>query len=209
MTPKRIAPPAFGAPMAPAHPSEEARRLLALRRSTSADLLRGPGPDEATLDAILEIGARVPDHRKLVPFRFIVPGEQARVRVGEVLAERFRLSEPNATPERIEVERRRLSRAPTLIVVVGRISPGHRTPEWEQTLTNGAVCLNLLLAASAFGFAGNWLTEWCAYDPQIHAAFGLAPDEKISGFVYLGAAVEPPRERQRPVLADIVTRLYV
>ncbi len=86
----KIAPPEFGAPMTPAHPSDEARRLLALRRSTSADLLAGPGPDDATLDAMLEIAARVPDHRKICPFRFVVISGDARGRIGGVLAERVR-----------------------------------------------------------------------------------------------------------------------
>ena len=201
----RIIPPEFGAPMAPAHPSEGARRLLALRRSTSADLMTEPGPDDATLSAILEIAARVPDHRKICPFRFIVFRGEARARAGDVLARRFAQSTADATAERIEAERTRFLRAPVVVLVVARLDPAHKTPEWEQTLTNGAVCHNLLLAASAHGFGANWITEWYAYDRPALAVFGLAPDEKVSGFIYIGSAKEPPRERQRPVMAEIVS----
>lgn len=201
----RIEPPEFGAPMAPAHPSEAARRLIALRRSSSADRMTGPGPDEPTLAAILEMAARVPDHRKLFPFRFIVIAGDARARAGDTLARRFAATTPDATPDQISVERRRFLRAPVVVAVVARIDKNHRTPEWEQTLTNGAVCLNMLLAASACGFAANWLTEWCAYDEGVRTELGLVAEERIAGFVYIGAATEPPRERQRPVVADLTS----
>lgn len=204
-SPSRIAPPEFGAPMAPAHPSDEARRLLALRRSTSADLMAEPGPDPVTLDAMLEIAARVPDHRKICPFRFVVIRGDARARAGEILARRFRDLTPDATAERREAERTRFLRAPVIVLVVARIDPAHKTPEWEQMLSNGAVCFNLLLAASAYGFAANWITEWYSYDRETLTELGLAADEKASGFVYIGSAKEPPRERQRPLMAEIVT----
>lgn len=203
----RIASPAFGAPMASANPSDEARRMLALRRSTSPDRMSGPGPDPETLDAMLEIAARVPDHRKIVPFRFIVIEGEARSRIGAIIGARFAAATPEAAPDRVETERRRLLRAPTVVAVVARIDPAHKTPEWEQTLTNGAVCFNLLLAASAYGFAGCWLTEWYGYDAVVMRALGLGAQEKVAGFVYLGTATEPPRERQRPVMAEIVSRL--
>ena len=202
----KIVPPEFGAPMAPAHPSPEARRLLALRRSLSPDLMTDPGPDDATLDAILEIAARVPDHRKLTPFRFLVIAGEGRARAGDILAARFASGNPDATTAQIEAERRRFLRAPVVVTVIARINPHHKTPEWEQALTNGAVCLNLLCAASAYGFAGCWLTEWYAYDGGVSEALGLASGERFSGFVYLGSAREHPRERHRPVLADIVRR---
>lgn len=202
----RIAPPEFGAPMAPAHPSSEARRLLALRRSLSPDLMTDPGPDDATLDAILEIAARVPDHRKLTPFRFLVFEGAARARAGDVLAARFSINSPGATEAQVETERRRFLRAPAVVAVIARIDPHHKTPEWEQMLTNGAVCLNLLCAASAHGFAACWLTEWYGYDAGVAEALGLGAGERFSGFVYIGSARENPRERQRPAMADIVRR---
>lgn len=204
--PARIAPPEFGEPMAAAQPSEAARRLLALRRSASADRMSEPGPDPQTLANILEIAARIPDHRKITPFRFLIIEGDARGRAGDLLARRFADANAGAAPEAVDVERRRFRRAPTVVAVIARIDPNHRTPAWEQTLTNGAVCLNLLLAASAHGFAGNWLTDWCSYDDGFRSDLGLAPDERISGFVYLGSATEPPRERQRPRMSDIVSR---
>lgn len=203
---EKIPPPEFGAVMAPAHPSEAARRLLALRRSLSPDLMQAPGPDAQTLDQILEIAARVPDHRKIVPFRFLVFEGEGRARAGDMLAARFAAANPEAPPNMVEIERRRFLRAPAVVAVIARIDHQHKTPAWEQELTNGAVCLNMLLAASAYGFAGCWLTEWYSYDEAFAADLGLTQGERAAGFVYLGSAREPPRERQRPALADIVRR---
>lgn len=202
----RITPPEFGALMAPSHPSVEARRLLALRRSLSPELMQDPGPDERTLEAILEIAARVPDHRKIVPFRFLILEGEARARAGQILRQRFEALNPEATPAQAELEGRRFLRAPVVVAVIARIDGTHKTPTWEQELTNGAVCFNLLCAASAYGFAGCWITEWYSYDAGVSRGLGLAAGERFSGFVYLGSAREAPRERQRPALAEIVSR---
>ena len=203
----RIAPPEFGASMEPAHPSPEARRLLALRRSTSADMLTEPGPDPETLAAMLEIAARVPDHRRVFPFRFVIIRGQARARAGAALADSFARDNPEAADARIDAERRRFLRAPVVVLVIAKIDRAHKTPEWEQVLTVGAVCQTLLLAASAYGFAANWLTEWYSYDAETLKAVGLRPGEKAAGFVYIGAAAEPPKERLRPVMAEIVSEM--
>lgn len=200
------APPEFGAPTPAAHPSDAAVRLLSLRRSTSPELMGEPGPDAAQLAAILTIAARAPDHRRVYPFRFIVFEGRARDRAGDILATAFAAVEPAADAERLEKERRRFLRAPLVVGVVSKVDRAHKTPEWEQILTAGAVCQNLLLAASAHGFAACWITEWYSYDPAVRAAFGVAAEERLCGFVYIGAAREHPKERQRPELSALITR---
>jgi len=62
------------------------------------------------------------------------------------------------------------------------------------------------MAAHALGYAANWLTEWYAYDRSVLDALGLAPNERIAGFVHIGRSAKPPEDRPRPPLADIVTR---
>lgn len=198
-------PPEFGAPLPAAHPSEETIALLRLRRSTAADLMGEPGPDATALRSMLQIAARAPDHRRVAPFRFIVFEKEARAAAGEILAAAFAAAEPGAEPRRIEAERRRFLRAPVVVAVVSSVDRAHKTPEWEQVLTAGAVCQNLLIAANAHGYAAQWVTEWCAYDRAVLDAFGLAPDERVAGFVYLGTAREDPRERQRPDLDALIT----
>ena len=197
--------PAFGEPLAPAHSSAETLNLLELRRSTAADLLTEPGPDEETLATILHIATRVPDHRRVVPFRFIVLQGEGRSRAGQVLANVFENNEPTADADRIECESRRFKRAPVVVAVVSSVDPEHRTPEWEQVMTAGAVCQNMLIAASASGFAAQWLTEWYAFDETVKTALGLDENERFAGFIYIGTAQENPKERQRPDPATLIS----
>lgn len=186
--------------------NEPALKHLLTRRSVSANSLVAPGPDAETLQTILTIAARSPDHKKLAPWRFILFEGEARARFGETLAAICAEDDPAATSTRLDTERNRFSRAPLVVAVIARHTPHPAAPEWEQTLSAGAVCLNMLHAAAACGFAGNWITEWCAYHPKVFAALGLAANERVAGFVYIGTAKEKPADRERPDLAAIVSR---
>ena len=180
--------------------------LLSTRRSVPAHLLAEPGPDAATLETMLTIAARVPDHAKLVPWRFILFEGAARQRAGEKLAALVAARDPSAGPERLDEEKRRFARAPLCVCVVSRIVEHPRVPAWEQILSAGAVCLNLEIAAHALGFAACWLTEWMSTDAEAMALLGLAPNETIAGLIHIGTPTIAPSDRPRPVLADIVSR---
>jgi nitroreductase len=149
----------------------------------------------------------VPDHGKLAPWRFIVIEGEARERIGETIAAAFQADDPDAGEERVATERRRLARAPLVVAVVSAARPHVKIPEWEQVLSAGAVCMNLIVAANLLGYATSWLTEWYGFDRRILDALGLAPNEELAGFVHIGRASEVPADRQRPNLSDIVTRL--
>jgi len=178
-------------------PSAETLALLARRRSTLARLMTGPGPDAEQRDALVRLAARVPDHGKLFPWRFILFEGEARARFGDILEARLRDLEPAAPPERFELERNRFTRAPLVIAVISDVTENHKIPEWEQILSAGAACQTLLIAASAMGFAAQWLTEWYAYDRIARAALGLSSGERVAGFLYIGTASEDPSERPR------------
>ena len=183
----------------------DALDLLKKRRSVKPLDLAGPGPSAADLETLLTIAARVPDHGKLVPWRFVVFQGDARLKAGEAIAAAFKTDHPEATADQIEFERRRLARAPLVIAVVSRAAPHVKIPEWEQVLSSGATAMSLLIAAHALGFGATWITEWYAYDRAVLDALGLAPHEKIAGFIHIGRA-GPAEDRPRPPLADIVTR---
>ena len=184
----------------------DALDLLKTRRSVKPVEMTGPGPSPAEIDAILTIASRVPDHGKLAPWRFIVIEGDHRLAIGETIAAAFRADRPDATPDQIEFERQRLARAPLVIAVVSRAAPHAKIPEWEQVMSAGAAAMNLVTAAHALGFAASWLTEWYAYDRRILDALGLAPHERIAGFVHIGRPRNPPEDRPRPPLSEIVTR---
>lgn len=178
---------------------------LKTRRSTPFPLMAEPGPDKATLDAMLAIAARVPDHGKLAPWRFIIIDKAAGARLGAFLGELVRADDAGADAKKLEIETARFSRASVCVAIVSRAGPHVKIPEWEQLLSAGAVGLNLLHAASAFGFGGNWVTEWPAYDRRVHERLGLGETEKIVGFVHIGTPTAKAEDRVRPDMAAIVS----
>ena len=186
-------------------PAPHAIDLLLSRRSGSAKAMTGPGPDAEELRTILRAAARVPDHGKLFPWRFIVFEGGARARFGEMLVECLKQTE-TVSAERAALEAGRFLRAPVVIGIVSRVRAGIPIPEWEQQLSAGAVCQTMLIAAHALGFVANWLTEWCAYHPLVQERLGLKPGERIAGFIYIGKSAVPLEERPRPDLEKIVTR---
>lgn len=184
----------------------DALELLKTRRSVKPMELGGPGPTAAEIETMLTIATRVPDHGKLTPWRFIVFEGDARLAAGETIASVFRTDHAEATPDQVEFERKRLARAPLVIAVVSRAGPHVKIPEWEQQLSAGAASMSLVMAAHAMGYAASWITEWYAYDRRVLDKLGVAPNERIAGFVHIGRPTKPPEDRDRPKLTDIVTR---
>jgi nitroreductase len=185
----------------------DALELLTRRRSVPVLMLNGgSAPTQNEIDTILTIGARVPDHGKLTPWRFIVFEGDARARAGEIFAKIFAEKNPSATAVQIEAERKRFMHAPLVIAVVSRAAPHVKIPEWEQVMAAGASAMNIVIAANALGYAANWLTGWMAFDRKALDALGIAANEKIAGFIHIGRAAGAVEDRPRPPLADIVTR---
>ena len=180
--------------------------LLKTRRSVKPREMTGPGPSPAELETILTIGARVPDHGKLAPWRFIIFEGDARGRAGDVIAAVFGRKNPSASPAEIDVERRRLTDAPLVIGLVSFTKPHPKVPSWEQELSAGASAMNIVTAATALGYGACWLTGWFAFDRDVLDGLGLKADEKLAGLIHIGTVSKPSEDRPRPVLSDIVTR---
>ncbi|TMJ36552.1 MAG: nitroreductase [Alphaproteobacteria bacterium] len=144
----------------------DALELLKTRRSIKPVELVGPGPSKAEIETLLTIASRVPDHGKLVPWRFIIFEDAARLAAGDAIAAAFSAKYPQAKPEHIQAERARLARAPLVIAVVSRAAPHVKIPEWEQVLSAGAAAMSLVLAAHALGYGASWITEWTGPAPR-------------------------------------------
>lgn len=177
--------------------NSSALSLLESRRSGRPRDLVEPGPSADELRRILAIAARTPDHGKLQPWRFVHVGRDRRADFARLLHRAYRLA--TADPGRLEIEatERFAWQAPELIVALSNPTPGHKIPLWEQELSCGAACMNLLLGAHALGYAGGWVTGWAAYSDMVRDAFGAAP-ERIAGFLFLGTPSLPLEERVRP-----------
>jgi nitroreductase len=175
-----------------------ALHALDARRSVPAKQLGAPGPDPATLLRMLASAVRVPDHGKLVPYRFLRITGDARHSLGAFLAERALQRDPQVSPAQLDKDRQRFSHAPVIITVIASPRPNPKVPEAEQLMTAGCVCFALLQAAQALGFGAQWLTAWMAFDPAVHAHLGLAEGEQIAGFIHIGTPKTAVPERERP-----------
>ena len=184
----------------------DALELLKIRRSVKPREMSGPGPSPAELETILTIGARVPDHGKLTPWRFIVFEGESRLRAGRIIAGVFAAKHPQATEAEIEVETRRLTDAPLVIGLVSFTKAHPKVPAYEQELSAGASAMNIVTAATALGYGACWLTGWFAFDRDVLAGLGLKPEEKLAGFIHIGTVSKPSEDRPRPVLSELVTR---
>lgn len=192
--------------MPAARPSAEAREFLALRRSTSKRGLSEPGPTSDQLDDLIAVAARVPDHRRLAPWRFLVFEGAERAAFNQRAVEIQKQENPDATETMLADTAGYFTRAPVVIAVISSPDVTHKTPVWEQELSCGAVCQNLLLAANASGWASCWLSEWIAFSPGINALLGLNTHERVAGYFYLGTATDDPQERLRPDLSTKISR---
>ena len=184
-------------------PAPAAIDLLLSRRSGSAKAMGKPGPTPKEVAEILQAGARAPDHGKLFPWRFILFEGKGRERFGDILG--AVLEAEGERSKQVEEERQRFLRAPVIIGVISSAREQIKIPVWEQELSAGAVCQNILIAAHALGYVGNWLTEWYAYHPVVKDRLGLKAGERVAGFIYIGTSKVELEERPRPEMDKIVS----
>ena len=195
----------------------EALDFLRSRRSHPPALLTGPGPDDAALtellsnqvqifcDGLLTLAARVPDHGKLEPWRFIVLRDPALERLAPLVAEASTAA--GNTPEKAQ-KHGDAFRVPVVVAVVFTPTASDKVPEWEQFLSAGAVSLGLVNAALASGYGASWLTGVASAPDFARAHLGLTGDERIAGFIHIGSRRDaPPPDRPRPDIAAKTTVL--
>lgn len=180
----------------------DAHELLLTRASNGK--LREPGPDEATLRAIVQAALRAPDHGLLRPWRLQVIRGEARARLGEVMREALSRRDPSAPHEALDKEQRKPLRAPVLVIVSACVRPNPKVPAIEQVLSAGALAHGLLLATHAHGFAGMWRTGPSAYDEHVKRALGIPAQDAVVGFLYLGTPSQPTPQTQRPTVDDVL-----
>ena len=178
--------------------------FLLNRRSRPAKMLVAPVPDRAQLETLLTAAARVPDHGKLEPWRFIVLEKQALERLA-ALAEK-RGEGMGLDPDRIAKGVAQYAGADLVVAVIGAPIQSDKIPQIEQTLSAGAVCLSLVNAALAAGWGACWLTGWAAHDRDFAAqGLGLAPQEYVAGMIHIGTSARTPPDRPRPDISRITT----
>lgn len=185
----------------------DALTALQTRRSVKPKELAPGRPTEAELETILQIATRVPDHGKLAPWKIVIIEGEGQKKLGAIAAEQFMKLNPEATQAHYDSEAARFTRAPLVLAVLSTPKESIKAPRWEQEMSAGAVCTNILHACHAMGYGASWLTEWVAFNPAITVALGGDIDTRIAGFVYVGGKVEKlPEDRERPALSNVVER---
>ena len=180
--------------------------FLKKRRSTVAKKMLVGKVLKKDLSTILEIGTRVPDHGALKPwFIKVIQGKTREYLDEEIILKEFKKANKEASMKSISIESNRFQRAHTVLAVFSSPVNHNKIPEWEQSLSAGAVCTNLLYAAQGLGYAAQWLTEWYAYNKKlIKALGGNVEKDKIAGFIYIGRKISKPKERTRPNINEVV-----
>jgi nitroreductase len=178
--------------------------LLLTRRSGKARNLVAPGPNATQLATILAAATRVPDHGKLAPWRFVMIGSDQRGALATLFTTAYRAEKPDAGRLEIEAMEQMAHQAPSLIVAFFSPHAESKIPLWEQQLSVGAACMQLLNATHALGFGGNWLTGWPTSSDTVRDAFGGEGD-RIAGFFFLGTLIGPLEERPRPDPATVIS----
>lgn len=179
--------------------------FLLARRSAPIQELSEPGPNAEEIETILRVATRVPDHGMLTPWRFILYRGESRVEVGEKLAELAEKLEGPLSDARRQQELTRFSRAPLVIGVVSSPKESTKLPEWEMFLSGAMVALNLMHAANALGYGTNMITNWYSDKEEGRRILGLAPHERVIGFVHIGSHPRNTPDRPRPDVAGLVS----
>ena len=179
--------------------------LLETRRSGRPREMVPPGPSDEELQRMLRIAARVPDHGKLSPWRFVIVARDQRDDFAALLHRALTREDPSATEAHHEKAESFARQGEALVVLISSPVPEHKIPLWEQELSCGAAAMNLLSAAHAMGYVAGWLTGRHAYSPIVNAAF-CRPGERIAGFIFVGSPGRELEERPRPDLGELVER---
>jgi len=181
--------------------------LLRNRRSVVAANLSEPGPTEDELNTIIEVGLRVPDHSRCGPWRIQIIRKEGQVKLGQLYADLFAKEDASPTEEQIQYWRQRPKSAPILLAITCYPNEQklHKIPLWEQILSGGAMCQNILNASHALGYSAQWLTEWPAYHKDVKQILGHEENIEIFGFIFIGTAIEPPKERKRVGAGEVVS----
>ena len=173
------------------------------RRSALSMTLEAPGPSDDQIRSMIATASRVPDHGKLAPWRFVLWTPEARRTMHGQLVELLHADPDIPDKPKKEQGTDKLLHAPCVIAVISTAGDHPKVPEWEQVLSAGAVCMNLLIAANAEGFEAQWLTAWYVYYERAQAILGLEDGERVAGIIHVGSSTVAKNERPRPEIDSI------
>jgi nitroreductase len=90
-----------------------------------------------------------------------------------------------------------------VIGVISSPKENPKIPQWEMFLSGGMAAMNLMHAANALGYGTNMISNWYSDTEEGRALLGLAPHERMIGFVHIGTHDGPGFERPRPDVSTL------
>jgi len=171
-----------------------------IKQRRSIGKMTGERPSRGQIERLLEAATPAPNHHKVQPWKFIVLAGSAREELGMVMAVSLlnRLEETSSEKAQamLNKERNKLMRSPVVIVVAAEIPHQPNVLEIENIEATAAAVQNMLLAGEEMGLACMWRTGDAAYDANVKQWLGLAPEEHIISFLYVGFPAIPHLERK-------------
>ncbi|WP_397449216.1 nitroreductase family protein [Pseudomonas sp. NA-150] len=179
--------------------------LDALLNRVSVPRLIDPAPDAAQREILFSAALRAPDHGQLRPFRFLTIEGAAREQMGELLVQALKISDAQAPQPAVDKARLGPLRAPLVVVVIAKLQDHFKVPKQEQRITAGCAAHAVIMAAYAMGVGAVWRTGDLSYSAHVAKGLGLAADEEVVAFLYLGTPQNPPRVAAKLDTADFVS----
>ncbi|MDA0196947.1 MAG: nitroreductase [Bacteroidetes bacterium] len=142
-------------------------------------------PDKVILE-LLENANWAPTHKLTEPWRFKVVKDEAKKRLGNFLAEKYKSSTPRGQFLQKKYNKLQYNSAKSgaVILICFQRDPEEKIPEWEELASVAAAVQNLWLSCHAHGIGAYWSTPGVIKYMDEFAP--LAKNEKCLGIFYMG-----------------------
>jgi len=166
--------------------------LDAVRARQSHSKVTEVAPTHEELLPFVEAAASVADHGSMSPWRLIELRGDDRVRLGEAFAKAAGVEGKDAQ----KLGEKPL-RASLLIAIVGVYKPSFKVPEWEQEAVASGVAHTLSLLLADAGWGVFWRTGIYTRSKPVAKMHGLADNEKLLGWLYVGGLPEKTKPEKK------------
>lgn len=154
-------------------------------------------PSRAAIERLLAAAVRAPTHHLTQPWRF-------EVLRGDALDDLAKAWSAGSGDEFASIAAK-THRAPVIITVIEHPKTSNaRVVEVEEHHATGAAIQNILLAAHAAGLGAMIRTGPAAWMPEVREYLGVAGDEIIAAFIYLGYPRDGDEERPMTRRTDAI-----
>lgn len=176
--------------------------LIQSRRSIYTNLFTGQRVDDAIVEQILENANWAPTHALTEPWRFNVFTQNGLQKLANFQAELYR-QKASTEDQFLEATYKKLQEKPlqcSHIISIGMArDPKEKVPEIEEVEAVACAVQNMMLTATAYKIGCYWGSGGITYYPEAKDFFGLAPKDKLLGFLYIGIPTKWPAGKRRPV----------